>query len=74
MLTGPEAGGAPNMEAEVLRKAIKHHWFGDTAPWSEQRVEDEYGFEEQRSRPAPKAVILDQENPTQPRSDRAVEI
>jgi len=56
-----------------LSKAVKHHWYGDTSPWTEQRLEDSYGFKGLRSRPAAKVVILDQENPPQPRSARTAE-
>jgi hypothetical protein len=46
-----------------LSKAVKHHWYGDTSPWTEQRLEDNYGFKGPQSRPTAKVVILDQENP-----------
>ena len=68
-----EAWGAPNAEAGFLSKAVKHHWYGDTSPWTEQRLEDAYGFGGARSRPAEEVVILDQENPPQPPSVRTVE-
>jgi hypothetical protein len=44
------------------------------SPWTEQRLEDNYGFKGPQSRPAAKVVILDQGNPPQPRSARTVEI
>jgi hypothetical protein len=65
---GRTKGGSWN-----LSKAVKHHWYGDTSPWIEQRLEDAYGFRGARSRPAEEVVILDQENPPQPPSVRTVE-
>jgi hypothetical protein len=56
-----------------LSKAVKHHWYGDTSPWTEQRHKDAYGFRGARSRPAEEVVILDQENPPQPPSVRTIE-
>jgi hypothetical protein len=38
-----------------------------------QRHEDDYGFKGLQSRPTTKVVILDQENPPQPRSARTAE-
>jgi len=73
VLASPEDLGAPNAEAGFLSKAVKHHWYGDTSPWTEQRLEDAYGFRGARSRPAEEVVILDQENPPQPPSVRTVE-
>src|SRR5215472_11906600 len=65
--------GATNAEAGFLGKTAKHHWYGDTSPWTEQRHKDDYGFRGARSRPAEEVVILDQENPPQPPSARTVE-
>jgi hypothetical protein len=56
-----------------LSKAAKHYWYGDASPWTEQWLEDDYNFKELRSRPTAKVVILDGENPPQPRSARTVE-
>jgi hypothetical protein len=56
-----------------LSNAVKHHWHGDTSPWSEQRLEDSYSFKGPHSRPTAKTVILDRENPPQWRSAQTVE-
>ena len=66
--------GRTNSRKLNLSTAVKHHWYGDTSPWTEQRLEDNYGFKGLQSRPTAKVVILDQENPPQPRSARTVEI
>jgi hypothetical protein len=58
---------------ESLSTAVKHHWFGDTSPWTEQQLDYYYNFNGPRSRPA-KVVILDRENPPQPRSHSSLEI
>jgi len=64
--------GAHQFSKTNLSKTVKHHWYGDTSPWTEQRLEDNYGFKGPQSRPAAKVVILDEENPPQPRSARTV--
>jgi hypothetical protein len=56
-----------------LSKAVKHHWYGDTSPWTRQRLEYYYGFNWTQARATTNLVILDQENPPQPRSARTVE-
>ena len=57
-----------------MNQAVKHHWYGDTSPWTEQRSEDAYGFKGSLWRStASKTVILDRENPPQIRSGRAAE-
>jgi hypothetical protein len=52
-----------------LSKAVKHHWYGDTSPWTEQRLEDHAALNGRRALPPRqadwKAVILDGENPPQ---------
>jgi len=61
-------------EAEILNQAVKHHWYGDTSPFTERRSEDPYGFKGSSWQPAPsKTVILDRENPPQIRSGRIAE-
>jgi hypothetical protein len=57
----------------ILSKAVKHHWYGDTSPWTEQGLEDAYGFKGTRSRPSVEVAILDRENPPEPRSTRIVD-
>jgi hypothetical protein len=59
------------MRRTVLSKAVKHYWYGETSPWTEQQPEDMY-FKDLQSRPA-KVVILDREHPPQPRSAQSVE-
>jgi hypothetical protein len=56
-----------------LSTAVKHHWFGDTSPRTEQQLDYYYNFNGPRSRRA-KVVILDRENPPQPRSDGRLEM
>ncbi len=56
-----------------MSNAVKHHWHGETSPWSEQRLEDSYGFRAPQSPPAAKVEILDRANPPQPRSARAID-
>jgi hypothetical protein len=56
-----------------LSTAVKHHWFGDTSPWTEQQLDYYYNFNAPRSRPA-KVVIFDRENPPPPRSDSSLEM
>lgn len=57
-----------------MHQAVKHHWYGDTSPWAEQRRENPYGFESSpRQSAASKTVVLDRENPPQIRSARSVE-
>ena len=73
MLLANSRLGAHQFSKTNLSKTVKHHWYGDTSPWTEQRLEDNYGFKGPQSRPAAKVVILDQENPPQPRSARSVE-
>jgi hypothetical protein len=50
-----------------LSEAVKHHWYGDTSPWTEQRVEDRAVLNGRHALPpkqaARKVVILDRENP-----------
>ena len=58
-------------EMRSVSKAANHFWYGDTSPWTEQRLEDD--FKELQSRPTAKVVILDRENPPQPRSSGTVE-
>ena len=54
-----------------MHQAVKHHWYGDNSPLSEQRREDPYGFKGSSWQPAAsKTVILDRENPPQIRSGR----
>jgi hypothetical protein len=60
-------------KVESLSTAVKHHWFGDMSPWTEQQLDYYYNFNGPRSRPA-KVVILDRENPPQPRSDSSLEM
>jgi hypothetical protein len=54
-------------EAPSLSNAVKHHWYGDTSPWTEQQLEDHTAFNGRHApRPKPEAskvVILDRENP-----------
>jgi hypothetical protein len=58
----------------ILNQTVKHHWYGDTSPWSGQRSENPYGFSDPlRQSTAPKTVILDREHPPQLRSGRAAE-
>ena len=58
----------------ILNQAVKHHWYGDRSPWSQQRSEDPYGFKGRLwQSTAPKTVILDRENPPQIRSERFAE-
>jgi hypothetical protein len=66
------AGGA-NTENRFVSKAVKHHWYGDTSPWSEPQLEEYYSFKSPQARATTKVVILDRENPPQPRSSRTVE-
>ena len=66
MLAKPWAKGAPTRS-----KAVNHFWYGDRSPWTERRLE--LSFDELQSQPPAKAVIMDRENPPQPRSARAVE-
>jgi hypothetical protein len=54
-----------------LSEPAKHYWYGETSPWTEQQLEDNYNFKELQSRPA-KVVILDRENPPQSGSARTV--
>jgi len=57
-----------------VNQAVKHHWYGDRSPSTEQRSEDAYGFKGSLWRStAPKTVILDRENPPQIRSGRIAE-
>jgi hypothetical protein len=60
-----------NTETGFLSKAVKHYWYGDTSPWTEQRLED--NFKEVQLRLIAKVVILDRENPPQPRSAKTIE-
>jgi hypothetical protein len=54
-----------------LNQAVKHHWYGDTSPWTEQRREDPYSFKRPSwQSEASKTVVLDKENPPQIRSGR----
>jgi hypothetical protein len=56
-----------------MHQAVKHHWYGDRSPWSEQRSEDSYGFKEPSWPPtASKTVVLDGENPPQIRPSRVI--
>src|ERR1700704_2076805 len=66
MLAKPGAKGAPTRS-----KAVNHFWYGDRSPWTERRLE--LSFDELQSQPPAKAVIMDRENPPQPRSARAVD-
>ena len=66
MLAKPWAKGAPTRS-----KAVNHFWYGDRSPWTERRLE--LSFDALQSQPPAKAVIMDRENPPQPRSARAVE-
>jgi hypothetical protein len=68
-----KAGGAPTRKPDFLSRAVKHHWYGDTSPWSEQQLEDYYSFKRPQAQATTKVVILDRENPPQPRSARTVE-
>jgi hypothetical protein len=57
-----------------MHQAVKHHWYGDKSPWTEQRSEDPYGFKGPSWQPAaPKTVTLDRENPPQLRSGRTAQ-
>jgi hypothetical protein len=60
-------------ENRFLSKAVKHHWYDDTSPWTEQRLEDHYSYKRPQARATTKVVILDRENPPQPRSARTVD-
>jgi hypothetical protein len=62
--------GCTNAETGFLSKAVKHYWYGDTSPWTERF---ENNFKDLQSRPDAKVVILDRENPPQPRTARTVE-
>jgi hypothetical protein len=64
-----------NTKAEnpFVSKAAKHHWYGDTSPRSEQQLEDHYSFKRPQAQATTKVVIMDRENPPQPRSARTVE-
>jgi hypothetical protein len=46
-----------------LSKAVKHHWYGDTSPWTEQRLEDHAALDGRHTLPPKrvgwKVVILD---------------
>jgi hypothetical protein len=54
-----------------MHQAVKHHWYGDKSPATEQRSEDPYGFKAPTwQSAASKTVILDRENPPQMRSGR----
>jgi hypothetical protein len=65
--------GAP-LGKLILNQAVKHHWYGDTSPWTAQRSEDAYGFKGSLMQStAPKTVILDRENPPQIRSGRSAQ-
>jgi hypothetical protein len=56
---------------KLMNQAVKHHWYGDTSPWTEQPREDAYGFRGPLwQSTAPKTVVLDRENPPQIRSGR----
>jgi hypothetical protein len=49
-----------------LSEAVKHHWYGDTSPWNEQRAEGRAVLNGRHAPPkqaARKVVILDRENP-----------
>jgi hypothetical protein len=53
--------------SDPLSKAVKHHWYGDTSPLTEQRFENSYRWPQ--SPTVVKVVILDRENPPQLQSD-----
>jgi hypothetical protein len=65
------AGVGRTISEPVLSKTIKHHWFGDTSPWAQQRTQDHDSPSWQPA--APKTVILDRENPPQIQSKRIAE-
>jgi hypothetical protein len=67
------AGGRTTAENPFVSKAAKHHWYGDTSPRSEQQLEDHYSFKRPQAQATTKVVIMDRENPPQPRSARTVE-
>jgi hypothetical protein len=64
---------AATKEVDPLSKTVKHRWYGDVSPWSEQQLEDSYSLKGTQSQTNAKVEILDRENPPQPRSARAVE-
>jgi hypothetical protein len=51
-----------------MSTAAKNHWYGDTSQRTEQQLDYHYNFKGSQSRPSAKVVILDRENPPQPRS------
>jgi len=58
----------------TLRKAVKHHWYGETSPWTEQRAEDYNTLNQLEATVADavgRVVIFDKENP--PRSGRVAQ-
>ena len=63
--------GAHQRGNPIVSKAVNHFWYGDTSPWAERRLET--SFDDLQSLPTAKVVILDRENPPQPRSAQAVE-
>jgi hypothetical protein len=69
----PALDGRSQAGKRILRSAVKHHWYGDTPPWSEQQLEDDYSFKRPQARAPGKVVILDREDPPQPRSARTIE-
>jgi hypothetical protein len=64
--------GSPSVGSTILSQAVKHHWYGDTSPWTERRSEAHYGFDRPEQPIASKAVILDGDNPPQTRSGRTL--
>jgi len=57
-----------------LNKPVKHHWYGETSPWTEQRPEDYTALNGRHTeQAASKVMILDRENSPQWPSDRTVE-
>ena len=52
-----------------MSTAGKDHWYGERSPRTEQQLDYYYNFKSPQSRPSARVVILDRENPPQPRSD-----
>jgi len=51
----------------------KSPWHSDTSPRTEQQLDYYYNFKGPQSQPSAKVVILDRENPPQPRSDSGLD-
>jgi hypothetical protein len=48
-----------------LSKTTKHYWYGDSSPWTDQQFDRRHDFGGPLTESAPRAAILDGENPPQ---------